>query len=280
MQTAPHFISPKIIPEEKMESKMPLLGSKALIVSIHDVSTATRSIVEKMIRDLAEAGVETTSLLIIPDHHHQGCMDADPVFSPWLQSQIQRGHEPVLHGYYHLRPQEKDENLAVRLITRSYTAGEGEFFDLSFDAASNLLRKGKAVLKKCGIESQGFIAPAWLLGKEAERAVRAEGFQYTTRIGTILDLRSRELFSARSMVYSVRSGWRRAMSLIWNEILFLGMRNSPLLRIGLHPPDWQHPAIRAHILRCINEAVALREVVTYGKWLARRANSVHEQRQP
>ena len=281
MQTAPPWRPLKTFPEAKIGGKTAFQRSQVLIISIHDVSTVTRSVVEEMIRDLAAVGVATTSLLVIPDHHHQGRVDADPIFSSWLQRQVMQGHEAVLHGYYHLRPQGIRENLVVRLITRSYTAGEGEFYDLSFDAASELLKRGRKVLVSAlngsGVELGGFTAPAWLLGKEAERAVRAEGFDYTTRIGAVFDLRAGEAFASRSMVYSVRSAWRRVISLLWNEILFRWMKSSPVLRIGLHPPDWLYGDIRTHILRCVREAVAVREVKTYGKWLARERNSGHQQ---
>jgi hypothetical protein len=115
---------------------------------------------------------------------------------------------------------------------------------------------------------RGFIAPAWLLGSEAERAVREEGFSYTTRIATVIDYERGEEFATRSMVYSVRAAWRRLLSLLWNEALFHALKTAPLLRIGLHPPDWQHEAIRRHALACIARAAATREVTTYGKLVA------------
>jgi hypothetical protein len=66
------------------------------------------------------------------------------------------------------------------------------------------------------------------------------------------------------------------MSLLWNEALFHALRPTPLLRIGLHPPDWEHEAIRRHALKCIRLAAEERNVVTYGKWLARARSSGHE----
>jgi len=229
-----------------------------------------------MLRDLAEEGVSVTSLLVIPDHHHRGRIDQDTDFAPWLRAQVSAGHEAVLHGYYHLRPTKEGEGMATRLITRHYTAGEGEFHDPSFAEASELLRRGKEALSGCGVPFRGFIAPAWLLGEEAERAVREEGFAYTTRIGSVIDLKNGESFFSRSMVYSVRAPWRRSVSLLWNEILFRCLKQAPLLRIGLHPPDWDHPSIRRHVLRCLRLAAANRTVTTYWEWLDQCPRSGHE----
>jgi predicted deacetylase len=236
-----------------------------------------------MLEDLAVIGVPVTSLLVIPDHHQRGRIDRDPLVGEWLRRKVEEGHEVVLHGFHHLRSSKAGETMATKLITRSYTAGEGEFYDLSFEEAFDALEKGRASLKNCGIppsDPEGFIAPAWLLGQDAERAVKAQGFGYTTRIGTVIDCEHGRKFSSRSMVYSVRSPWRRGVSLLWNQALFHALRNSPLLRIGLHPPDWEHAAIRRHAMACIRRAASERNVMTYGKWLARWRSSGHEDGRP
>lgn len=265
MQTAPPSLSVEGFPIGGGNPSGVLPPS--LVVSIHDLSTVTRVTVERMLGDLESVGVPVTSLLVIPDHHHKGRIDADPKFAEMLGGAVARGHEAVLHGYYHLRPCKEGEGMATRLITRSYTAGEGEFYDLTREEATGLLRKGKESLGNCGVPFTGFIAPAWLLGTEAEEAVRGEGFEYTTRIGEVIDCAGGHRYQARSVVYSVRSAWRRGVSLLWNEALFHALGNSPLLRIGLHPPDWEHEAIRRHAMNCIRKAAAERQVTTYGEWV-------------
>jgi len=233
-----------------------------------------------MLGDLAVAGISVTSLLVIPDHHHQGRIDHVDGFAPWLREKVSSGHEVVLHGYHHLRTSKEDEGMITRLITRHYTAGEGEFHDPSFSEASALLRRGKEALSDCGVPFRGFIAPAWLLGSEAERAVREEGFDYTTRIGSVLDLKNGSTFSSRSMVYSVRSPWRRSLSLLWNESLFRCLRKAPLLRIGLHPPDWDYPSVRGQVMRFLSLAASSRHVTTYGEWLDQWRRNGHQIRTP
>ena len=266
MQTAPLSPSVDHLPKG---GGTPFRGPvPSLIVSIHDLSTVTRGAVERMLEDLANVGVPVTSLLVIPDHHHKGRIDADPAFCAMLRGAVARGNEAVLHGYYHLRPAREGEGMATRLITRSYTAGEGEFYDLDRTEALGLLRKGKEALGNCGVPFTGFIAPAWLLGEEAEEAVFAEGFCYTTRVDSVIDCRETSRYPARSMVYSVRTAWRRGVSLLWNEALFHRLKNAPLLRIGLHPPDWEHEAIRRHALARVGRAARERRVTTYGRWVA------------
>lgn len=240
----------------------------ALIVSIHDVSPLTQAAVEAMICDLKQAGVPRTSLLVIPNHHHKAPMAEDASFQKWLQEKARNGHEVVLHGYFHKRPP-SDSGLASKLVTEHYTAGEGEFYDLTEEAARERLEKAKAEFAAAGFHPTGFIAPAWLLGDDAEKAVKKAGFGYTTRLKNFKDLASGRETPSQSLVWSVRSGWRRRVSLWWNAWLAGRLATNPLLRVGLHPPDWTHSLIKAQALDLIRAALAGREVLTYDDWLAR-----------
>lgn len=244
-------------------------ASRAVVVSIHDVSPVTWRQTRAILGDLESLGITRLSLLVIPDHHRSGLISNNPEFASWLRSEYKRGREAVLHGYYHLRENRGDDGAWKRLVTRSYTAGEGEFFDLEETAASDLLQRGRAALESCGVPCTGFIAPAWLLGEAAELAVRAAGFEYTTRIATVNDFLSGKVHSARSQVWSVRAGWRRACSLGWNAALDQATKHAPLTRIGIHPPDWDHLAIRQQILKIAGMALAGREAMTYEGWLHR-----------
>jgi len=216
-----------------------------------------------MLADLREAGAGAVSLLVVPDHHHKAPIDRDAGFLDWLRAREREGHEIVLHGFFHRR--ESGGGLAKRLITEHYTAGEGEFYDLDYEEARRRLARGRDMLS--GFELKGFIAPAWLLGSDAERAVRDEGYAYTTRLGSMLDLRSGARTDSQSLVYSVRSAWRRACSLLWNSWLNARLRVNPLVRLGLHPPDWRHEKIKAHALRLAREHAASRRVIRYRDWV-------------
>ena len=252
-----------------------------LVVSIHDVSPRTYLVVEQMLSELHTLGVKQCSLLVIPNHHHMGWLESFPLFVTWLKQKQNEGHEIVLHGLFHHRPQRLKEGLFQRWITRCYTAGEGEFFDLSYEEARSKLREGGACLEKIGFskkERLGFIAPAWLLSAAAERALHDEGFLYTTRLGGVVDVTTEPSLyhPSQSMVYSVRAGWRRIMSLCWNEILFwhLTRKKSALLRISLHPPDWCYPSIRHHALRSIQRALRERVAMTYLNWVKKGHNNI------
>ncbi|MEX1010076.1 MAG: polysaccharide deacetylase family protein [Chthoniobacterales bacterium] len=241
-----------------------------MAVSVHDVSPLTRAAVDVMLRDLAGVGVGVSSLLVVPDYHHRANIDEDPDFLAWLREKEASGHEIVLHGFYHLRAPREGDGAGRKLITEHYTAGEGEFYDLDYEEARERLEDGREMLTGAGLDVVGFVAPAWLLGDEAEQAARNLGFIYTTRLGGVLDLRSDRWTASQSLVYSARSAWRRAVSLRWNAWLASRLRKNPLARLGLHPPDWDHDSIRAQALKLAREAAMDRRVVRYRDWVAER----------
>jgi uncharacterized protein len=235
----------------------------ALVVSIHDDSPLTQPDCDRMLQDLAEAGVGTTCLLVIPDHHRRAPVAKAPGFQHWLTTLVTQGHEPILHGYYHLRDQRPGETLRDRWTTRLYTAGEGEFYDLDQEQASNRLRRGLTDFGFLPRRFAGFIAPAWLLGDDAKTAVRACGFRYTTTVHGVENLITGLCLPSRSLVWSTRAAWRRWTSLRWNERLDRHLRHRELLRIGLHPPDRRYPGIWEQALGIIRRAVRERQPMSY-----------------
>jgi predicted deacetylase len=157
--------------------------------------------------------------------------------------------------------------LFSRLTTEIYTAGEGEFFDLSAGEASDRLQSGLEDLAFLPRKVAGFIAPAWLLGAESEIAVRKLGFRYTTRLSCVQIFgRSGEVRS-RSLVWSTRASWRALMSLAWNRGLAITTAQAPLIRIAIHPPDVRHPAVWRQIRQLVTRMSQGRECVSYEKFV-------------
>src|SRR6266404_7125472 len=241
-----------------------------LVVSIHDVAPSSRELVDKTITTLGHRGVGVCSLLVVPDYHHQGLFTKDREFVSWLRNLELDGHEVVIHGYFHERPRRPEESLRDKFLTRLYTASEGEFYDLNYDEALHRITAARDEFRANSLKPRGFVAPAWLLSKEAERAARDAGLEYTTRLHKVCDLRAGDEFLARSIVYSVRRNWRRGISRICNATLFRYLEGKPLLRISIHPPDYSHRTIWRQVTDFVERAVRARTVTTYEDWIAQQ----------
>ena len=252
----------------------PLFGAAAvaakepLIVSVHDVAPATRDTCDQIIREVTRLGVTACSLLVVPNYHHLGESCDDRHFVRWLRDLQAEGHEVVIHGYFHERPRTAEESLGTRLLTRYYTGDEGEFYDLSYEEAFRRITNARERFTAAGLTPRGFIAPAWLLGANAERAAADAQMEYTTLLSAVRDLRTSQSFPARALVYSVRSGWRRGASLVWNGTLSVALAASPLMRLSIHPPDFVHEPIWNQITRVLERLTETRSTTTYGDWIA------------
>lgn len=240
---------------------------RALVVSIHDVAPMTRSPVERMLARLARIGLPHCSLLVVPDYHRAGPSLGEPACTSWLRELDAKGHEIVIHGFFHQRVRRAGESVRRKAITRLYTADEGEFYDLDYGEALRLIQHARKDFANHGFHPIGFVAPAWLLGAEAERAVIDAGLSYTTTLRTVRDFGKRRTIPSQSLVYSVRSGWRRASSLAWNRSLFRRLATNPLLRLGIHPPDIAYPRVWQQIEAIIGEALLNRRAMTYRELL-------------
>jgi uncharacterized protein len=246
----------------------PSLSRDSLVVSIHDVAPSNRAVVQQVITALGHSGVRVCSLLVVPDYHHEGRASEDRQFVSWLRDLEAAGHEIVIHGYFHERERRTHETMQTQFFTRFYTASEGEFYDLDYNEALHRITHARDEFRAIGLKPHGFVAPAWLLSADAERAARDADLEYTTRLRTVRDLRSGEDFPAQSIVYSVRDQWRRAASRGWNATLFRFLKSRPLLRVSIHPPDFSHPAIWRQVVDLIEKAVPTRAVTTYQDWIA------------
>ena len=252
-------------------SSNPQSGIRHLVVSIHDVSPLTQEATQTILDELAALGVHGVSLLVVPNHHCREHILDNPGFCAWMREREALGDEVAIHGYLHRRDQRAGESFRDKLTTRFYTAGEGEFYDISGADALRVISQARQEFRQVGLDPKGFVAPAWLLSDGADRALQRLGLNYTTRIGGVFDYRTGVHHASQSLVWSSRSWWRRGMSRAWNAYLFRRLRMCPLMRIGIHPSDLRHRAIWAQIKRLTALAVKDRAAVPYCEYLKRRS---------
>jgi uncharacterized protein len=242
---------------------------KHLIVSLHDVTSSTFPQIERQLSDLSQLGVTRTSLLVIPHYHGREEMDKDARLCDELRKYQAQGHEIVLHGWKHLsKDLNRQRNNFTQWFYRNlYTANEAEFLSLDYESASSLIQRGKEMFANKKLNPTGFIAPAWLMNADVERALKDLGFQYTNNVSELVDFTKERRIPTRSCVWSTRAAWRTYTSLAWNALLFNRLQDIEPLRISLHPGDLAQPRVWRQVKHLIQVATQNRLVTTYGSWI-------------
>ena len=237
------------------------MNGRRLVVSVHDVTPESRSLVESMLEMLTALGIARRSLLVVPNFRGARPLDADEDFCAWLRRCREHGDEIVLHGYEHVgvgRPRTAGE----RFRNRWFTQGEGEFLSLDYHAAFDRIARGRAMLQRAGLHPQGFVAPAWLITRDGLRAARDLGFQYTNSYLKVADLARERTHWAPSFVFGPGHLDEDLGIAVQRRLAFL-TAPCPVVRVVLHPPCVEHRGRLARVLALIDAQRVGREPVTY-----------------
>jgi len=251
---------------------------RSLCVSLHDVAPATWQHCRRVLDAVREVADIPITLLVVPAYHGQ--CSAQPQFENVMSAQLAAGHELALHGYFHLDPG-VPANVIDWMRRRVYTAGEGEFCALSEEEASERLTLGRRWFDANGWPLTGFVAPAWLLGSGARRALRARNdLQYTSTLTQLIVLPEAHPIPAPCLTYSVRQAWRRPTSIAWNSLLSRVVQSAPVLRLGLHPYDAEFKSVRLSWQRLLARALADRRALTKAQFVCSWRQQRSQKRQP
>lgn len=251
-------------------------AARDLCVVLHDVSPARwdacRRVLGELERCAQQAGVMLPlTLLVVPRMHGDATLTAP--YLRWLYAMRAAGHELALHGLTHRDEGPPALHPLDYLKRRFYTASEGEFAALSRKEARHRLREAREWMRALHLPMEGFVAPAWLMSGPALKAVAEAGFKHTCTLTEVISLPHRQAMTAPSLVFSTRSGWRRRLSVIWNNRLAQRSREARLLRLELHPGDADHPEILHCWRKLLQDALRDRVPVRLAEaaQLARRA---------
>ena len=237
-----------------------------LCVSLHDVAPATWLSCQRVLAAVREVADIPVTLLVVPAYWGQ-CSALAPGFTEAMTDQLALGNELALHGYFH-QDLGTPTSALDWLRRRIYTAGEGEFWDLSESEASERLLLGQRWFRANGWPLAGFVPPAWLMGVGAWRAVRAfPAIRYVTTLSHIHAVHTGVSVHAPCLTFSVRAPWRRTLSLAWSR-LALRRCHAAVVRLALHPRDAAYPSVRRAWQSKLETLLRDREAVTKGDFVA------------
>ncbi len=223
-----------------------------LVVSLHDVAPvhlARLRAAESLLRRL---GIERVQYLLVPQFHGSYPADEDPAFVAWCAEPRTFAVDWWLHGFYHEErgPAETASlDRRDRWRQRWLTAGEGEFLTLAPEVQRRRIRDGCEVFARClgGRRPAGFVAPAWLFQPGLLAVLRECSLALTEDHHRFYDVQRGLTLPAPVITWATRTLGRKYGSLVVCPARTLWFHSAPVLRVALHPHDFDHPETRANL---------------------------------
>ncbi|MDQ7020026.1 MAG: polysaccharide deacetylase family protein [Robiginitomaculum sp.] len=243
---------------------------KQLLLSVHDVTPHHFERLKAIHAFLQDLGVGPRyAMLIVPDFWQQWPLEEHPDFANWIRDRAKEGVEMILHGFTH-RDESSHASAFKSWKARTLTAREGEFYGLSRDQAEERLQNGIEVLRQaCGLEVQGFVAPAWLYSDGARDALGALGFRFAEDHWHVWSpARQATLCRGPVISYASRSEGRIRSSLFWSRLADWLLRPLPVMRLAIHPHDLDSQRLVEEIRRTISRQQQRRTLCQYAELAA------------
>ncbi len=227
---------------------------RRLAVSIHDVEPASFSRCA-LIRDwLDDFGVEKVTLLVIPAPQLHPFTSRSPELVNWLLDRRDAGDAIAQHGLQHRRTRPAPRFQRPLRSWQGGTAAEYPGLDAESTIAS--VEAGRRVLTDAGVEPRGFVAPGYAYTGALKEHL-AQRFDWWA---TLFSLRGHAHAHAPALVLGTGDAFKRATSPM---VVRAGASVSgQLLRLDLHPADFDHPRHVLAVERVLRRAHD-RVAVTY-----------------
>lgn len=243
------------------------MDKPALILALHDVAPCTWADYQPFVRAVDAMGDVPITWLVVPNFHKHNDLDRHPQLRQQLDARLAHGDELTLHGYFHCDDSPIPTTPREWFMRRIYTH-EGEFYDLSQEAALVRLRQGIELFQRHDWPLAGFVAPAWLMSEGTRQALRQLPLSYTSDSQHLYRLPDFTAIKAPGLVWSARSAWRRGLSKLVSDRREHHWQHAPVIRLGLHPVDMRHEFSRRYWLQTIERLLdSGREPMTKSRWL-------------
>jgi hypothetical protein len=232
-----------------------------LLLSLHDVTPRHLVRLARAEALFRELGVTHATYLVVPRYHRAWAIETDSGFRTWC-----RGPRPFtvrwcLHGYHHEEIRPTDRFSVRNWFNRQFlTAGEGEFLGLPEAEMRRCIDRGREAFTAClGVEPAGFVAPAWLFNRALIPVLRDRCFAWTEDHWRIYDLKHGGILDAPVLTWATRTAARRYGSARLVPALLARWRERPVIRIAVHPLDFDDPrfvdVIRLTIAAALHDRV-------------------------
>jgi len=235
---------------------------RSLLVSLHDVTPAHESSIQKALRLLEEFGIRQVALLVVPDWHGSWPLPKFGEFAALVRERAACGAEIALHGLRHDEAGSK-RTLLQHLRALGRTAREAEFLSASPAQARERIRSGLELLGQAGLAPDGFVPPAWLARGDLLPVLRDFGFRFTEDAWHVTGLSTGRRLRAPCLHWSTRKAYRAAAGVAIAALRLPLERPRTLLRLAIHPGDLEHPWVARSLRSSLERLLAVRTPVSY-----------------
>ena len=242
---------------------MNISRDRLLLASIHDVSPRFEPQVDRLVEELEPWTGQRFAMLVVPNHWGDSPIRAGSSFASKLRDWAAAGAEILLHGFYH-RDEQEHRGLD-RLRAKHLTASEGEFLGLSRAEATRRIVEGRALIEDItGGPIAGFVAPAWLYGPGARRALADCEIPLAEDHLRVWSPANGRLLARGPVITWASRTPARLLSSIMAAAALRRFAPQRALRIAVHPGDCGSPALVASIRKTFAAASGSRTTARYG----------------
>lgn len=236
--------------------------SPKVVVSLHDVTPFHLDRMrraEAVFRDLKVAKI---AYLFVPEYHGGYHAAEDEAFRAWCRAERPFRVDWHLHGYHHLEAAAPAARGGASdfLKRKLLTAGEGEFLALDAEAQRRKIAAGREAFRAClGRDPAGFVAPAWLFNSALPLVLKEQGIRFTEDQRRMYRVDAGASLASPVITWATRTWLRKYGSLVICPSLLRLWAGRPVLRVAMHPFDFDHPGTVASIRCVLSRALRNRE---------------------
>ncbi|MDQ3002137.1 MAG: DUF2334 domain-containing protein [Fibrobacterota bacterium] len=243
---------------------------RKLVISLHDATPFHLERIRRAEVVFQELGIGKVTYLFVPEYHGSYPSVEHPGFAEWCRSPRSFRIDWHLHGYHHLEtPAFKDSSVTYGagrsglgdfFKRKLMTAGEGEFQALDSHSQREKLVAGRDAFRRClQVDPTGFVAPAWLFNPALTPLLKEMGFQYTEDHRRIYRVDMGSSLESPVITWATRTFLRKYGSLAVCPTLARLWSDSPVVRVAMHPFDFDHASTTANIKSVLRRLIKCRE---------------------
>jgi uncharacterized protein len=215
-------------------------------VALHDVEPQTLARCRVLREWLHGRAIARATLLVIPAPRGEP-LDPDGELAAWLRERGRRGDAVAQHGLLHARTA-RPRALCRRLEAIREPAS-AEFAGLDGLRTVHAVGEGRRIMGAAGFEPRGFVAPAYRYTRPLRRELAAR-YEWWSDLVAVHSLHRTQYSPA--LCLGASTAWKRATS----PPLVRGLSRirGPLVRVDIHPVDFDYGSLGAAIERALDRA--------------------------